>query len=104
MQWYDETELSYLSCPEVFTGTINFELVKQIQDPGRCPLLNPVFAFGQVVWRRRTFPTLGGCKLEYDPDPYIIITQCFTTYHYVLMTNCGRVYLHLVPPEQLEPL
>ena len=74
MQWYNEADLSYLSCPEVFTGTVNFELVNQIQDPGRCPLLNLVFTFGQVVWRHRTFPTLGGCKLEYDLDPYIIIT------------------------------
>ena len=40
--------------------------------------------------------------MEYDTEPYIVLTQCLTMYCYMLMTHCGRIYLHLVLPDQLE--
>jgi hypothetical protein len=103
-QWYEGAEVSYLACPEVFAGTVNFEVVNQIQSPGRCQPQNPTFTFGQVVWKRAMFPAIHGCKVEYDQEPYIIISQCFTSYYYVIMDTNGHIYPHLVSPEQLEPL
>ena len=103
-QWYEGADRSLLSCPEILTGSVNFELINQIQAPGRCPANYPIITFGQAVWRRNTSPALGGCKVEYDSSPYIVVSQCFTTYHYVLMTQEGRIYPYLVPPEQLEPI
>ena len=83
-QWYEGAGVSYLTCPEVFAGTVNFELVNQIQVPGRCLTQHPIFTFGQVVWKYRTLPASGGSKVEYDTEPYIVLTQCLTTYCYLL--------------------
>ena len=64
----------------------------------------PIITFGQAVWKCNTSPALGRCKVEYDSSPYIVVSQCFTTYHYVLMTQEGQIYPYLIPPEQLEPI
>jgi hypothetical protein len=103
-QWYEGVEVSYLTCPEVFTGTVNFKVVNQIQSPGRCQPQNPAFMFRQVVWKRAIFPAIHGCKVEYDQELYIIISQCLTSYYYVLMDTSNHIYPWLVSPKQLEPL
>jgi hypothetical protein len=103
-QWYEGAEVSYLVYPELLAGTTNIELINQIQAPGRCPPQAPVYTFGQVVWKRTMVPAVYGCKAQYDQEPYIIISQCFTTFYYVLMDAHGHIYPRLVSPEQLEPL
>ena len=102
-QWFEGTEVSYLRCPEVFAGIINLELINQLQNPGQGPLFQALL-FRQAVWCCMPIGALGGYRLEYDSEPYNIITQCFTTYQYVLMDSNGQVFPHLVPPEQLEPV
>jgi hypothetical protein len=59
---------------------------------------------GQVVWKCAVLPAIHGCKVEYTQEPFVILSQCLTTYYYVLLGTNGQVYLHLVSPEQLEPV
>jgi hypothetical protein len=102
-QWYAGADVSYLSCPEIFRGTVNFELINQIQTPGHC-LPYHHFTLGQVVWKCVVLPAIHGCKVEYTQEPFVILSRCLTTYYYILMGTNGQVYPRLVSPEQLEPV
>ena len=80
---------------------VNVELINQVIRPRQKPTEGR-FTDGQVVWRRIPVRDGEGYKMQYDPDPYVILTQTGNQQRYILIDASGRIYAELVPPEHLE--
>src|SRR6266704_3739776 len=101
-QWYQDSSISFFSCPNPYVGgSTNLELINQVQHSD-WNAETRTFSEGQVVWRRRPIGVHEGYRLEYDPNPYIILCQARATYQYMLLDSSGHVNPNLVLPEQLE--
>ena len=101
-QWYQDSSISFFSCPDPYVGgSTNLELINQVQ----CSDQNTetrTFSEGWVMWHCRLISVYEGYKLEYDPNPYIVLCQARATYQYVLLESSGHVHPDSVLPKQLE--
>ena len=100
-QWYRGAEISFYSAPEPQTSDMNLELINQVWRP-RQHRSEQVFTDGQVVWRRAPVRELGGYRLDYDPNPYIVFRQTNDAQSYLLINSNGHLHPRLTPPEHLE--
>ena len=101
-QWYQDSGISFFSCPNPYVGgSTNLELINQVQCSNQKPEIR-TFSEGQVIWRRRLISVHEGYRLEYDPNPYIVLHLARATYQYMLLDSSGCVHPNSVLPEQLE--
>ena len=80
---------------------VNVELINQVIHP-RQTLMDGRFTEGQVVWHRVPVRDNDGYQMQYNPDPYIVLTQMGNQQRYILIDASGCMYPELVPPEYLE--
>ena len=99
-QWYTD-EVSFYREPELRVADVNVELINQVLHPCQ-NLTEGHFTEGQVVCRRVPVRDDEGYKMQYDPDPYVILMQMGNQQRYILIDASGRIYSELVPPEHLE--